>query len=37
MRALKVMLDGQAMSLILSIGNFDLLEIGMTFNALGEF
>jgi len=25
MRALRVMFDGQAMSLILSIGNFDLL------------
>jgi hypothetical protein len=37
MRALKVMFDGQAMSLTLSIGNFDLLGIGMTLDALGEF
>jgi hypothetical protein len=36
MRALKVMFDGQAMSLILSIGNFDLLGIGMTLDAFGD-
>ena len=37
MRALKVMFDGQALSLILSIGSFDLLGIGMILDALGEF
>jgi hypothetical protein len=37
MRALKVIFDGQAMWLILSIGNFDLLGIGMIRDALGEF
>jgi hypothetical protein len=33
MRALKLIFDGQAMSLDLSIGNFDLLSIGRIFDA----
>jgi hypothetical protein len=37
MRALKLIFVGQAMSLILSIGNFDLLGIGAILDALGEF
>jgi hypothetical protein len=37
MRALKLIFDGQAMSLILSISNFDLLGIGTILDALGEF
>jgi hypothetical protein len=32
MRALKLIFDGQAMSLDLSIGNFDLLGIGTIFD-----
>jgi hypothetical protein len=33
MRALKLIFDGQAMSLDLSIGNFDVLYIGAKFEA----
>jgi hypothetical protein len=37
MRALKPIFDGQAMSLDLSIGNFDLLGVGTIFDPQGEF
>jgi len=33
MRALKLIFEGQAMSLILSVGNFDLLGMGTKLDA----